>query len=47
MACGVSTRTNMPGSSSRCGLGNLARSTTVPVVSLTLTSENSMVPASG
>ena len=34
----------MPGSSTLCGLGKRARSVTVPVLSLTITSENWTVP---
>ncbi len=40
-------RTNMPGSSSRCGFGKIARSTTAPVPGSTDTSENCSLPALG
>ena len=36
--------TNMPGSSTPCGLGKRARSVTVPVLSSTVISENWTVP---
>ena len=45
MPCSIGTRTYMPGSSSRLGLGNSPRSVTCPVWASTLASENSSLPA--
>ncbi len=40
----ITARTYMPGSSSRSGLGNAARTASVPVLWLTLDSPNDSVP---